>query len=232
MKDARVLVIDDDSQVRRLVEQTFSRVGATVLQAENGRIGLRSFYQEKPDLVILDIMMPEADGWDTCRQIRNLSDVPILMLTALDQNEDIIRGLDYGADDFITKPFSPNVLLARARAALRRSRPDSSSTETVLYNDGRLVVDLEQRTVEIDGQPMKLTPKEFDLLGYLLKNRGRLRTIPQILENVWGWAYQGSPEYVHVYVSHLRKKIEADPRHPKYVVTIHGVGYKFERSAV
>jgi DNA-binding response OmpR family regulator len=226
----KILVIDDDIHVRTIIERAFSRVGAEVHTAANGKIGLQQFYSLRPDLVILDIMMPETDGWETCQQIRLLSNVPIIMLTALDQDLDVIRGLDLGADEFVSKPFSSRVMLARARAALRRA--DLSPEERALalrYDDGFLSIDIEQRKVIIAGETIKLTPKEYRLLAYLLQNAGRVRTSEQILENVWGYAYQDSIDYVHVYISHLRRKLEKDPKDPKYLVTEHGIGYRFEK---
>ncbi len=229
MKDRKILVVDDDAHVRRMIEQTFSKVGSHVVTAPDGQAGLRAFYEERPDLVVLDIMMPKADGWETCRQIRTMSDVPIILLTALNQQEDIIRGLDNGADDFVTKPFNPGVLLARARAALRRAQPAAPEPSPDVFEDGFLAIDLANRRIAVQGEAVDLTPKEHDLLADLFRNMGRVRTFKQILESVWGAAYQDSPEYVHVYVSHLRRKIEPKPKDPQYIATIHGVGYRFEQ---
>jgi DNA-binding response OmpR family regulator len=226
-----ILVIDDDVNVREIIQRAFSRVGADVHTAADGKIGLQRFYNLRPNLVILDIMMPETDGWETCQQIRLLSNVPIIMLTALDQDLDVIRGLDLGADEFVSKPFSSKVLLARARAALRRADLSPKERARALhYDDGFLVIDIEQRKVLVSGELIKLTPKEYRLLAYLLQNAGRVRTSEQILENVWGYAYQDSIDYVHVYISHLRRKLEKDPKDPKYLVTEHGVGYRFEKN--
>lgn len=229
MLDKKILIVDDDFHIRQLVERAFTREGMQVYQASNGLEGLRQFYRQRPDLVILDIMMPEADGWETCRQIRQLSDVPILMLTALDQDEDIIRGLDYGADDFLSKPFSTNVLLARARAVLRRAALSPEEEKPLAYDDNHLTIDLEAHRVLVRRKPIKLTRTEYRLLTYLLQHAGRVRTSQQILENVWGWEYQDSIDYVHVYISHLRRKIEEDPKNPKYLLTEHRVGYRFEK---
>ena len=229
VNDQKILVVDDDVHVRRMVEGTFTKAGAHVITAPDGKEGLRAFHEERPDLVILDIMMPRADGWETCRQIRNMSDVPIIMLTALDQNEDVIRGLDNGADDFVTKPFMPGILLARAKAALRRARLAASDPSPDVFDDGFLALDPANRRVAVRGEPVDLTPKEYDLLIYLFRNLGRVRTFKQILEYVWGAAYQDSPEYVHVYISHIRRKIEPKPKAPQYIATIHGVGYRFEQ---
>jgi two-component system KDP operon response regulator KdpE len=229
MRDKTILVVDDDLNIRKMAEHIFAKEGARVFTASNGLDGLRKFYAHKPDLIILDIMMPEEDGWETCRNIRKFSDVPIIILTALKTDEDITRGLNYGADDFVTKPFSPGVLLARARAVLRRTETFTTGDKPFIYSDSYLTIDLDARRVIISGQPVKLTPIEFQLLAYLVKNPGRVLSLQQILENVWGWEYQDSLEYVHVYIYHLRKKIEEDPKQPKYIMTEHGIGYRFEK---
>lgn len=166
MHEKKILVIDDDPLIRNLVERTFSKVGAEIASAQDGKQGLRKFYDHRPDLVILDIMMPELDGWETCRQIRFLSDVPLIMLTSLDQDEDIIRGLDAGADDFLSKPFSPNVLVARARAALRRVELTPTGDKPITYQDNYLHVNLDKHLVQVQGKSIKLTAKEFRLLAY------------------------------------------------------------------
>jgi DNA-binding response OmpR family regulator len=229
MQSKKILVVDDDFHARRLIERSFSKAGAEVHTAANGREGLRQFYAQRPDLVILDVMMPEIDGYETCRQIRTLSDVPVIMLTALKDDDQIIHGLECGADDFVTKPISGEVLLARVRAILRRSKPVLEAKGRSNYKDPHLEVDLDAHRVSVDGKDVRLTPKEFLLLAYLLQNAGRARTFNQILENVWGWEYQGSMDYVHVYISHLRGKIEKDSKNPCYIQSVHGVGYRFEK---
>jgi two-component system, OmpR family, KDP operon response regulator KdpE len=222
-----ILVVDDDYDIRQITTVTFQRAGAKVITAANGAEGLRKFYTHKPDLVVLDIMMPGENGWDICREIRKLSDVPLIMITALHRDEEIIRSLDAGADDFVTKPFSIDVLSARARAVLRRSHPVLEDSRPTSYEDADLQICLEERQVFMNQQPVKLTPKEFKLLAYLLNNSDRVLSFNQILENVWGWEYIDSPDYVHVYVSHLRQKIENDPKNPRYLITEHGMGYRF-----
>jgi two-component system KDP operon response regulator KdpE len=229
MRDKTILVIDDDLNICKMTEHIFVKEGARVFTASSGLDGMRKFYKHRPDLIILDIMMPEEDGWETCRNIRKFSDVPIIMLTALKTDEDITRGLNNGADDFVTKPFSPGVLLARARAVLRRTEAPTTVGKPFIYSDGYLTIDLDARRVIINGQLVKMTPTEFQLLAYLAKNPGRVLTLQQILENVWGWEYQDSLEYVHVYMSHLRKKIEEDPKQPRYIMTEYGIGYRFEK---
>ena len=229
MNDKKILIIDDDVNLGQTIKLTFARTGAEVFTAVDGRDGLRQFYEYRPDLVILDVRMPDINGSETCRQIRLLSNVPIIMLTTLDNDEDVIRGLDYGADDFVTKPFSRDVLLARARAVLRRSEQLAEPEDQQSYNDSYLLIDLRKHRVQVDGQAVQLSSTEFRLLAYLLQNAGQVLTYQNILDKVWGWEYQDSIDYVHVYVSHLRRKLEADPRNPRYLLTERGIGYRFER---
>ena len=229
MQGKKVLVVDDDVHILKITDRAFRRAGAEVFTASNGREALRQFFATRPDLIILDIMMPASDGWDTCHTIRNMSDVPIIMLTALNQDNDIRQGLDAGADDFVTKPFNIEVLLARARAVLRRVDVPLFKGQLAGYQDEYLVVNIADHRVLIDGNPVKLSRIEFRLLAYLVKNAGRVMTFEQILENVWGWEYRDSIDYVHVYVSHIRGKIEPDAKKPRYIITEHGIGYRFEK---
>jgi DNA-binding response OmpR family regulator len=231
MEEKRVLVVDDDPALLPLIEYTFAREGYEVLTACDGKEALREFFTHKPDLVILDIMMPRMDGWEACRRIREVSDVPIVMLTARGQDEDIVRGLEYGADDYLTKPFSIKVLLAHARAVLRRAAlPPVEFTEPTIYADDFLTIDLKERRVTVQGEPVKLTATEYRLLAYLVQNAGQVLTFTQILQNVWGWEYQDDLDYVRVYVWHLRQKLEQDPKNPKYIQTEIGLGYRFEKA--
>lgn len=229
MDGKKILIIDDDVNLGQTIKLTFARAGAEVFTAVDGRDGLRQFYEYRPDLIILDVRMPDINGWETCRQIRLLSNVPIIMLTTLDNDEDVIRGLDYGADDFVTKPFSREVLLARARAVLRRAELLNEAEDSSLYNDGYLLIDVRKHRVQVNGQTVQLTSTEFRLLTYLLQNAGQILPYQNILDKVWGWEYQDSIDYVHVYISHLRRKLEVDPRNPRYLLTERGTGYRFER---
>jgi two-component system KDP operon response regulator KdpE len=229
MEGKIILIIDDDPTLLGIAELIFSRAGGQVYTATSGQEGLCQFYAHRPDLVLLDVMMPDMDGWQVCERIRQLSDVPIIMLTALGQDDDIMRGLDCGADDYVTKPFSLKVLAARARAILRRAALPSVTEKPATYSNGYLTIDLGQRQVVVRGEPLKLTPTEYRLLAYLLRNAGRVLTFQQILESVWGWEYQGNAEYVHVYTSRLRQKLEEDPKNPQYLLTEHGVGYSFRK---
>ncbi|MCP4429121.1 MAG: response regulator transcription factor [Chloroflexi bacterium] len=228
MQGKKILVVDDDVYVSHLVEATFTAEGAEVILAANGQEGLRQFYAHQPDLVIIDLMMPELDGWETSQRMLEMADVPIIMLTSLHDDENMIRGLEQGAIDYVTKPFSPRVLAARAKAALRR-KTASKPVENRAYQDGYLAIDLHEKRVSIQDKPVKLTKTEIKLLTYLFQNAGRVLTFEQILEHVWGWEYQDSVEYVHVYVSRLRQKLEKNPKNPHYLLTEYGIGYRFEK---
>ena len=229
MRGKKVLIVDDDSEMLALCRRLFAGAGAEVHVATDGREALGQFAACRPDLVLLDVMMPALDGWEACRLLRRMSDVPIIFLTVLSHEDDIVRGLECGATDYVTKPFSPKVLLARACAALRAADADSGKRRVARYDDGYLSVDLEARRVSVEGKPVQLTATEYELLAHLLENAGRVLTHEQILERVWGWECQGSPDYVHVYICHLRQKLEQDPRRPSYLLTEHGVGYRFEK---
>lgn len=222
----RVLVVEDDVFVREMIELAFARAGAEVTVASDGSQGLQRFYEQRPDLVILDIMMPHTSGWETCRQIRQLSDTPIIICTAIIDEDAIVRGLDMGAIDYVTKPFSTKVLLARARAAMRQSTV-LVADEAAFYEDETLSIDIASRRVFKQGEALKLTKTEQELLFCLVKHRRQLLTFDQILDQVWGVGYGGSVEYVHVYISRLRKRLEADPKNPRYILSEHGIGYRF-----
>jgi len=231
MQSKKILVIDDDYNLCQMIKFSFNRVGAQVFTASDGREGLHQFYAHRPDLVVLDVRMPDVDGWETCRQIRLLSNTPIIMLTTLDKDDEIIRGLNYGADDFVTKPFSREVLMARVRALLRRSEAPSEAPTASSYSDGYLTVDLAKHLVFLRDKPVQLTATEFRLLAFLVQNAGQVLTYQTILDRVWGWEYQDSSDYVHVYLSHLRRKLEEDPRNPRYLLTERGVGYRFAKQS-
>ncbi|MDX1687520.1 MAG: response regulator transcription factor [Candidatus Promineifilaceae bacterium] len=230
MTSKGILVIDDNDGLCEVVRLVLEDTGAEIYTAQSGRDGLRRFFEERPDLVILDIMLPDISGWEVCKQIRLLADTPILLLTTLDEDEAVVRGLDLGADDFLSKPFNMDVLVARSRALLRRASSTPEPKQSFTYSDEYLTVDLQKHRVLVRGEPVKLTATEFELLSYLVRNAGRVLTYAQILERVWGPEYCDSPDYVHVYLSHLRRKLEEDPRQPRYLVTEHGVGYRFERA--
>lgn len=229
MQNVKVLLIEDEPAILRMVQYLLTDEGMTVFTATNGREGLRRFYDIRPDLIVLDLMMPEMDGWETCQRIREMADVPIMMLTARGQDEDMVRGLSTGADDYMVKPFSPEVLLARIQALLRRTGWAKEAEAPAIFNDGRLQIDLEARRVTVAGKPIRLTATEFQLLAYMVANAGRVLTFRQILENVWGWEYQDDTQFARLYTWRLRQKLEKDPKNPNYILTEYGVGYRFER---
>lgn len=190
-------------------------------------------FTHKPDLVLLDVVMPNMDGWQTCERIRDISDVPIIMLTGeYKAEEDIVKGLDQGADDYLLKPVRNKELVARVRAALRRSElpPSAGTKKEITYVDNFLTVDIAERKVTTNGERIKLTPREFRLFALLVENAGRVLTHKQVLERVWGWEYTDDLDYVRIYISHLRQKIEPDPALPKYIITEPGVGYYFQKA--
>lgn len=229
----KILVVDDDAALVRLFEQILTGKGYEMLKASNGQEALRLFFAHKPDLVLLDIVMPEMDGWQTCSRIRDLSDVPIIMLTGQQKNEDdIVRGLDYGADDYLLKPVGSKELLARVRAILRRAElpPALDVEKRVTYSDDYLAMDIAERKVMVNGKRVKLTPIEFRLLTLLVENAGRILTHQQLLEKVWGWEYADDLDYVRIYISHLRRKIEPESTTPRYIITEPGVGYYFQKA--
>lgn len=227
---AKILIIDDDEGVCQLVALSLSLIGAIPFTAETGKGGLRTFYEKKPDLVILDINLPDISGWEVCSQIRVMSDIPIIMLTTLNRDQDVVEGFAQGADDFISKPFSTEVLISRISAVLRRVKAQQGQSRTK-FNDGFLSVDIESRQVIVDGEECKLSDTEFRLLAYLFGNANRILTYGQILEHVWGWEYKDSTEYVHVYISQLRKKLK-ETDDPRYLQTEYGVGYRFSTNVL
>lgn len=252
MMDQKILIIDDDADLLQLASLIFKKAGAQVITASDGLDGISKFFTHHPDLVILDVMMPGSNGFDVCQRIRQVSDDPLIMLTSLNREEDMLKGLAAGADDFLSKPFNPEILLARARTVLRRSRRANGhngyngsngneryngsigqigNSASFSYDDGYLSINIERHEVLIHEKRIKLTPIEFRLLVYLARNGGKLLTFDRILANVWGNEYQGSVDYVHVYISHLRRKIEQDAK-VSYILTVHGVGYVFEKQEV
>jgi two-component system KDP operon response regulator KdpE len=229
----KVLVVDDEPAFVNLVEQVLTQKGYEVFTATDGQEALRLLFAHKPDLVILDVMMPKLDGWQTCSRIREISDVPILMLTGKKKSKaDIVRGLDYGADDYLIKPVESRELVARVRAILRRAElpPSPDTKKETTYSDVFLTVDVAERRVIVSGERVKLTPIEFRLLALLVENAGRILTHKQLLEKVWGWEYVDDLDYVRIYILHLRQKIEPDPTQPRYIMTEPGVGYYFQKA--
>lgn len=232
LQEKRILIIEDDWDMRQLLESFFAKRGADVHLAADGRQGLRQFYAQRPDLVLVDVMMPEINGWEVCRQIRQISDVPIIFLTALGKAEDIIRGLDWGATDYVVKPINLMVLNARVQSALRQAASLPRRPEVSIYDDDYLKIDLDRQQVFVGGQQVKLSATEYRLLVYLFRNAGQVLTSEQILEKVWGVEYQNTPKYIHTYIWRLRRKVERDVDNPSYLLTEHGFGYRFEKQPV
>ena len=218
----RVLVVDDEPQILRALQTNLRGAGYDVVTAANAGEALAAAAMRPPDAVILDLVLPDGRGTDVARELRRWSRAPIIVLSVVGEEQEKVAALDAGADDYVTKPFGIDELLARLRAALRRADP---STDPVL-EVGELVVDVEVRSVTMAGRRIALTPHEFELLRYLAQNEGKLLTHPMILREVWGPLYGDESHYLHVYVSQLRRKIEADPARPRYIITEPGAGYR------
>ena len=221
----RIAVVDDDPLIVRLVRLHLEKAGYQVETASDGEAGLELVATSLPDLVILDLMLPKLDGYEVCRRIREFSLVPVVMLTAKGEQVDKLRGFEMGADDYLTKPFAPQELLARILAVLRRSRFGQTPAASGLAQCGGIAMDLVRRRVTLDGEPVKLTPTEFKLLQQLLTNRGKVMSHTELLTNVWGPEYRDDRDYLWAYVRHLRRKLEPEPDHPKYIRSEPGVGY-------
>ena len=230
--DKKILVVDDEPAFVRMVSNALSHNGYEVLTAGDGQEALRLLFAHNPDLVLLDVMMPRMDGWQTCSRIREVSDIPIVIVTGEKKSEsDIVFGLDYGADGYLIKPVGNKELLARVKAMLRRAElPPRQGIKKTTYGDGFLFVDVAERKIIINGERVRLTPTEFKLFALLLENAGRILTHKQLLEKVWGWEYIDDIDHVRIYVWHLRQKIEPDPTRPRYIITESGVGYCFQKS--
>ena len=218
----RILVVDDEPQILRAVRTSLQAAGYDVAVAETAAAALTSAAARPPDAVILDLVLPDGNGIEVCRELRRWTTAPVLVLSAVGDEQEKVAALDAGADDYITKPFGVEELLARIRAALRRV---DRGAEPVV-DLGGLVVDLERRLVTLDGEPVALTPTEYDLLELFVRNEGKLLTHPTILREVWGPAYGTESHYLHVYVSQLRRKIERDPARPRFLLTEAGAGYR------
>jgi DNA-binding response OmpR family regulator len=226
--NARILVVDDENAVQTLLGYPLRKDGYEVVTAHDGREALDRFAEQRFDLVVLDIMLPKLDGIEVCRRLRSRSQVPIIMLTAKDDEVDKVLGLEMGADDYITKPFSVREFRSRVRAALRRSEMASSRrTDGEPIVAGDLRIDFERRAVEIRSEPVVLTYVEFEILAVLAASPGRVLTRERLLEHVWGDSAYRDPRTVDVHIRHLREKIENDPKHPEYLFTVRGVGYRF-----
>jgi two-component system, OmpR family, KDP operon response regulator KdpE len=226
MSSAKILVVDDEPQIRRMMRVTLSGSGYQVFEARSGEDALDKFRTHLPDLVILDLNMPGMDGLEVCREIRSTSEVPIIVLTVRNAEQEKVRALDAGADDYVTKPFGIPELLARIRAALRRS-PTSPEGGPRSFSSKDLEIDFETRRVVVKGKTIRLTPKEFDLLRYLIAQSGKPVPHRELLQAVWGPDYGEENDYLRVFINHLRKKIEPNPARPQYIHTEPWVGYRF-----
>lgn len=220
-----ILLIDDDASLHTLLGEYLAQHGYKVSHAHDGQAGLKAVFEERPDLVVLDVMMPKLDGWDTLGRIREMSDLSVIMLTARDTEPDKLRGFRLGSDDYVTKPFSFAELVARIEAVLKRATSSSLQSSDVL-RVGNLVLDPLQHRITRDGDPLELTPTEFKLLNILMKEPGRVFTQEQLVTRVWGEEYTEEVGYIRRYIWHLRRKIEPNPDQPQYILTEHGVGYK------
>jgi DNA-binding response OmpR family regulator len=223
----QVLVVDDDDTVSDVVRRYLERAGYGVVLADDGPTALAAFRDHRPDLVVLDLMLPGIDGLEVCRRMRAVaSDLPVVMLTALGTEADRVLGLELGADDYVTKPFSPRELVLRVQSVLRRVGPGPTASPALLV-DGALTVDTGSRVATVEGRPLALTVREFDLLAFLMRNPGRAFRRADLLDAVWGWTV-GDHSTVTVHVRRLREKIEDDPARPLRIATVWGVGYRYE----
>jgi two-component system KDP operon response regulator KdpE len=228
MTSAKILIVDDEPQIRRVLRTTLTSQGYTVAEARTGDEALEQIRNERPDLILLDVNMPGISGLETCREIRSSSDIPIIMLTVRSSEHDKVQALDAGADDYVTKPFGSEELMARIRAGLRRAAPMESLPPFVSAD---LKIDFEKRAVSLKGEFVRLTPKEFELLRHLVANQGKAQGHRRLLQAVWGPDYGEETEYLRVFINQLRKKIEPDPKNPRYIHTEPWVGYRFDPPA-
>lgn len=224
----KVMVVEDEESFRDALAFMLRKEGFEVVAADSGPAALDVFERSSVDLILLDLMLPGLSGTEVCRVIRQSSSVPIIMLTAKDSEIDKVVGLEIGADDYVTKPFSSRELVARIRAVLRRGSDADDAAATTVLQAGPVRMDVERHTVQINGQPAQLPLKEFDLLEYLLRNTGRVLTREQLIDRVWGSNYVGDTKTLDVHVKRLRSKIEPDPAVPRYLLTVRGLGYKYE----
>jgi two-component system, OmpR family, KDP operon response regulator KdpE len=226
---ARILVVDDEPRLVRLVRANLERLGYRVSAAASGKQAIEAVEAEDPDLVVLDIMMPAMDGYEATRRIREFSQVPIVMLTAKNEQSDKLKGFDVCADDYLTKPFSPEELVARIRAVLKRSQAQPEPKTRPTFAAGDLVIDFARRRVTARGDEVRLSPTEYRLLSALANNADRVMVHEELLQQVWGPEYRDETEYLWVYIRYLRQKLEADPAHPRLIVSEPGVGYMLRR---
>ena len=222
----KILVIDDEEATVQLIGMLLERRGFEVIKAYRAEEGLRKAYRTQPDMVLLDIMMPDMDGWDVCKRLREMSDVPIIFLTARSDVKDVVRGLEMGADDYVVKPYDNDELVARVRAHLRRS-PRPSMSEEMIFNEGDFRINFMNRELYVKNELKHLTPKEFNLLAVLVRNAGRVVTRTELVTQAWGEEYADAIDSLKLYIHYLRQKVETNAQQPEYILTSRGVGYRF-----
>ncbi len=228
MEEAKlILVADDEARMRRFMQMNLDLEGYRVIEAENGLQAVNRVRDDLPDLVLMDVMMPEMDGFEALRLIRVTSNVPVIMLTVKGDEDDRVRGLELGADDYVTKPFSPRELSSRIKAVLRRAEMPTPAGQSMIKVDDRFQIDFNRRQVIVDGEEIKLRPTEYRLLYHLVNNAGWTLPHETLLAKVWGHEYRDETHYLRLYITYLRQKIEEDPAHPKYILTERGLGYRF-----
>jgi DNA-binding response OmpR family regulator len=228
MEDAKlILVVDDEPRMRRFMQMNLDLEGYRVIEADNGLEAVNRVREDLPDLVLLDVMMPEMDGFEALRLIRQTSSVPVIMLTVKGEEDDRVRGLELGADDYVTKPFSPRELASRIKAVLRRTEMPAPVEQSIIKVDDRLQLDFNRRQVIVEGKEIKLRPTEYRLLYHLVNNAGWTLPHETLLAKVWGHEYRDETHYLRLYITYLRQKIEKDPANPKYILTERGLGYRF-----
>ena len=223
----RILVVDDEERMIRFIRMNLEHDGFQVSEAFNGKQAIQKMRDVTPDLILLDVMMPDLDGFEVLETVREFSNVPVIMLTAKGEEDDRVRGLEHGADDYITKPFSPRELVSRIKAVLRRTEGVSGSMHGLLEIDKRLKIDFDRREIWLEGKLVKLRPTEYRLLFHLVQNAGWVVSHDQLLQKVWGYEYRDEPHYVRLYINYLRQKLEKEPADPNYILTERGVGYRF-----
>jgi DNA-binding response OmpR family regulator len=226
-KNYRILVVDDEQRMARFIRLNLEHDGFRVTEAYDGTQAMDRLRTSMPDLILLDVMLPDFDGFEVLKMVRSTSPVPVIMVTAKSEEDERIRGLELGADDYVTKPFSPRELVSRVRAVLRRTEMSSESTHGLIEVDQHLKLDFDRHEVWLDGRLVNLRPTEYRLLYYLVQNAGWVVSHDQILTNVWGYEYRDQPHYVRLYINYLRQKLENDPANPKYILTERGLGYRF-----
>ncbi len=223
----RILVVDDEERMVRFIRLNLEHDGFQVSEAFNGKQAVQRLRDVNPDLILLDVMMPDLDGFEVLEMVREISNVPVIMLTAKGEEDDRVRGLEKGADDYVTKPFSPRELVSRVRAVLRRTEGATGSMHGLIEVDERLKIDFDRREVWLESKIVKLRPTEYRLLFHLVQNAGWVVSHDQLLAKVWGYEYRDEPHYVRLYINYLRQKLEKDAANPKYILTERGVGYRF-----